>query len=1063
MQTKIYVHLAALLFLCAAFCGTAFAAVDFSLYVSYYETGSTELRQVRGSVGLKANTQWASATAYEGSYASVNASGTPITEENIAGTVNAGITSLLECTYDETYPSTPCPYIAKTQVTLSNIAMTLYAAGYDDDRYEHKDVVAQGQVSIEDMGYYEYDTDTGDCTKVEGHTVDIDWGKPVYVEVLLPLNPYAPVSSSTTTSAAEETTSSTTIPDATTTTSAAAGSTTSSSSTTTSQSASTTTTSTPGSPCVAIGGLNLCASSADKVTKAPKSPVYTLRGPGVNINGALFFDGTVTYAADADGSATGTLSTSSGIYVPMSGGDYRILAGGAGYAVDGVAGTLMPTQSVSAYAVELAGIPLFGNNAPVTVTPGGVMIEPMIYLGSPDFAIAKASLRLLYEPNGSVALAGAELINGQLTPSISFMAMDVQYSPSDDRLDVAGQIAFPFMGTWAMGGSFTLLKGCLDAFEGALGAADAFGVPLGPSGLKLIGGSMRMENICADRNFFIFLGGDIGLEVPPVPSEILMLSKMGLGYQYPWVLMISSGTAQVLGYGLSGLSGKINFDLTNPFILVKGRTTTAIADVFEANLNLGFSYKRSIMTGNAWGKITIPDFSCNGTMCKIAKALIRSQVNLPFGIDNIQMDMTVYESNGAWTGSCRGITEVYGYKLEVILDYADANFDLTVIPYMSVLRGGPAGDSGSHMASQAVGAEQGLELAEKQEQVVFAAIGNSALPSIHLTTPQGADITPENAGASGVAYFGDADTNVAFFTVTRAAAGLWTMGATNLAQSEVTFYALGAYQEPATAFTSVSLTGSTLDIALSVTPAGADTTVSLFYTDDPESGTGVLLSRDLSAASGTVADSIQTSAMPDGTYYLFAKTDDGLAPPVTTRYKKAIVVNNSGTEPPTGLKGVMSGDTARLTWRKSASETVEGYGILYTDMPARAGYPYVRAATGSTGTDISGLDPGKCYRFCVVGYDDQGNATPQSNAVTLSSCPIIRILGADNPGLDPLRDFRDTRLARSAVGQRMIRIYYNNADSVNAALDRSPALRAVARRVLEALASRMGAASDTGP
>jgi hypothetical protein len=42
------------------------------------------------------------------------------------------------------------------------------------------------------------------------------------------------------------------------------------------------------------------------------------------------------------------------------------------------------------------------------------------------------------------------------------------------------------------------------------------------------------------------------------------------------------------------------------------------------------------------------------------------------------------------------------------------------------------------------------------------------------------------------------------------------------------------------------------------------------------------------------------------------------------------------------------------------------------------------------------------------------------------------------------------------VGRRIIGIYYNNVDSINAALERSPALRAVTRRVLEVIAPMVG-------
>lgn len=73
-----------------------------------------------------------------------------------------------------------------------------------------------------------------------------------------------------------------------------------------------------------------------------------------------------------------------------------------------------------------------------------------------------------------------------------------------------------------------------------------------------------------------------------------------------------------------------------------------------------------------------------------------------------------------------------------------------------------------------------------------------------------------------------------------------------------------------------------------------------------------------------------------------------------------------------------------------------------------------------------------------------------------SVCPATQVLGAGNPELDNLRYFRDSTLASSAVGRKLIMMYYDHAADINAALDRSPALRAFARRVLETVAPMLG-------
>lgn len=84
---------------------------------------------------------------------------------------------------------------------------------------------------------------------------------------------------------------------------------------------------------------------------------------------------------------------------------------------------------------------------------------------------------------------------------------------------------------------------------------------------------------------------------------------------------------------------------------------------------------------------------------------------------------------------------------------------------------------------------------------------------------------------------------------------------------------------------------------------------------------------------------------------------------------------------------------------------------------------------------------------------------PKDNSITTTTttigCPATQVLGSDNPDLKSLRHFRDNRLAKSFWGMKLIRIYYDNAGGINAALERSPALRAYALGMIEALAPMM--------
>jgi hypothetical protein len=95
--------------------------------------------------------------------------------------------------------------------------------------------------------------------------------------------------------------------------------------------------------------------------------------------------------------------------------------------------------------------------------------------------------------------------------------------------------------------------------------------------------------------------------------------------------------------------------------------------------------------------------------------------------------------------------------------------------------------------------------------------------------------------------------------------------------------------------------------------------------------------------------------------------------------------------------------------------------------------------------------------FTYTATDGIQNSLPAKVSIVVSKkCPATKVLGSDNPQLENLRFFRDSKLSKSYIGRRIIGIYYNNADSINVALESSPALRAVARRVLEVIAPMVG-------
>ncbi len=90
-----------------------------------------------------------------------------------------------------------------------------------------------------------------------------------------------------------------------------------------------------------------------------------------------------------------------------------------------------------------------------------------------------------------------------------------------------------------------------------------------------------------------------------------------------------------------------------------------------------------------------------------------------------------------------------------------------------------------------------------------------------------------------------------------------------------------------------------------------------------------------------------------------------------------------------------------------------------------------------------------CHNICAPAITTTSSTT---TSITAAQCPSQSALGDDATALDSIRDFRDSRLAQSAAGRMLAAAYYRNADAITAALEKSPLLKALTRRVLFELA-----------
>lgn len=732
--------------------------------------------------------------------------------------------------------------------------------------------------------------------------------------------------------------------------------------------------------CTKVGGVSLCA---DRKTKDPDSETYTFSG-NVNLDGKLLFSDDVVFKAPSAGASTGVLTTSGAISVKLKNGQETLLTGtGMNFDLDGTAGTLTPKLTNRQWATNLAGIPLWVSGKPITLGADGVKIEPTLYIGTTGMTLASFKASLLYVPGGDKKLQGFELIQGQLSPGIQFFGMSGNYDSDKDIFTGSVSVGFPFMGTWAASATIRIKSSCSANGAGLNGCDISIGlpdpIPLGTTGLGVAGFTLKVDNICDIPKFLIFIGGDLG--IAGVPGEIFTLSQMGLGYERPYRLNLEGGTANLLGFPVGSLSGRISFKPNFAGVTFKGWTN--FAGIYQSSVNGMLSVSKKTITGSTSGTLQIPDFSCSwvNVPCRTLKTAVSSVATLPLNLNAAEMDMNIRSGANGWEGLFRGMQTVGPLSLAVQLQYADEAFDLLIGPnYADVIGLGVGKAAAAPLRS--AGATRSVTLTAPQSQALFgvaAKVQSAAVPAIYLKNPQGATITSANVGKyPGVHYAVDKALKVALFRVEKAAAGTWTLGVTNLTAQQADFQMLAPAAMPTTTFTAVSATAKGVNLKAAVRPASANTKVSFFVGEEASGGVGQPIAENLSAASGVVSATWNTQGLKGGSHYLFARTDDGKNPPVVTYYANPVQTGASELKAPTNFSGACAKGICALKWAASLSSGVKGYRVLYTDQPALPGYPFTQTAAAGTSIQIGGLQIGGAYRFAVVAYDAAGNDSAPS-------------------------------------------------------------------------------------
>jgi hypothetical protein len=119
-------------------------------------------------------------------------------------------------------------------------------------------------------------------------------------------------------------------------------------------------------------------------------------------------------------------------------------------------------------------------------------------------------------------------------------------------------------------------------------------------------------------------------------------------------------------------------------------------------------------------------------------------------------------------------------------------------------------------------------------------------------------------------------------------------------------------------------------------------------------------------------------------------------------------------------------------------------------------YNYIEAPYGTTSYDLpqdfsqfTELVPSEDFQTFTAKEGKYPIKSGYRGTVPPGPCAASYLLGADDPRLDVLRQFRDEKLASSIAGEKMIKLYYQKSADIIAICEKNPAAKQALKQMLE--------------
>ncbi|MCX8072088.1 MAG: PKD domain-containing protein [Candidatus Binatia bacterium] len=739
--------------------------------------------------------------------------------------------------------------------------------------------------------------------------------------------------------------------------------------------------------CIRVGGLRFCA---DEVRQdVPDS--FWLSG-NLRINDLAQFTRPVQLYTGSNPRlvALGELlvrSQSGTVWIRPKGD--QVLA----FDIEGAQSRLDSSPGFSTPGLVIVGLPTIGVVAlrSLVFRPEEVLARIVSIVGLSGVAeLARIDGTQRFAPGRCPEFVELRVLSGSVSPSISFAEIEVRYDCERQRLDTRFVCRFPFSGLPSYIGTFGFEPCGFNRFDATIGQFFGEGVTITPpvvpvrlkAGRDLV---VRGDHICDGDPFAIYVGTratlciDVGVDCVSIPGEFFRIADLGLGYQHPFNFDIRAGTAQILGFPVAGLRGRLQGNQPPLGMFVRGYAN--LAQFVAGDADLSFSFSRPLVYGGIRGTLQIPQFACDPVnfVCKVTRRLLTEVAGpLPVQFANTSVVVAGRAGLDTWSATAQANLQLRGWPLVVLLQLAPEGATLQFGRNYAEMY---SLDLGSSVQRAASGSGT-IDIPTIAPHGVFAFFGRDASPEVQLVTPGGVVLDRSNVSRwlPGAFALEDREENALMFFLPEVAAGRWQWSSHGPAVDAVRV--LGVRQQPRAEFEEVGREGNFVHVRARVQPASAAAGASLEYTGAFAGGVFGTIDAEVDVAAGRLTATWPLDELGSDTYRLRLVVRDDSHLPVVVEWPEPIVIDRGELAPPSNLRGMAENGRVLLEWDPSPGAF--GYMVAFTDSAEQSAYPFVRSVPGGTKLPVGGLTPGQRFRFVVVAIDADGRASLPSNPVEVS-------------------------------------------------------------------------------